>query len=328
MIGAIAAGIGGIASLIGGRKKRPSYAQTQAASAKANVKTFKEEILPMMLDKTPTMEAMEANVAGVRGQRLPAWAAQMQRASMGQGLDIGREYAPQYADFRREFGTLGQREDLMSKIRQQTEGLDAPSPLIQQLTAQSSERLRGRTRGEERDLAQRAYSSGRRIDPAVFGAMQRLSSDDMSQRMGEATNVARLGDMSRAQSMQDLIRAGGAYQALGEDPMQYAGLGQGYSLLPTAISGGQRAVGSLAGVGQTGAGVAYGLAQQRARAAEGGFLDRLSGGISAGQNIGKALGGLFTPKPMYGGAPMGTQYNPVTDSSVSPAFSGLDYNPY
>ena len=188
----------------------------------------------------------------------------------------------------------------------QADELSQESPLMARLREMGMERL-SRTRGEERDLAQRAYGSGRRIDPAMFGAMQRLSSADTSQRMAQAGQIQQLGMQSQGQRLAGLGQIGGVVSSLRDDPMKYTSLAQGYGMMPAALQAGSQSLANLSGVGKTGAGLGYGLVQQAAAAAEPSFLDRLQGGISQGRSISKGLGkafegfgDIFKPKPMYG----------------------------
>lgn len=297
---AAAKAIPAIASMFGKKSKVPSYRQQMKTTVGANREIWRDDLLPFYQEEAPRLEAVEAGTIGQRAGRLPAWAAQMQEAAMRGGLGIGREMAPEYQQFQRDFGTLGERESVIGGLMSQAEGLTEKSPLLERLESMGLERL-SRTRGEERDLAQRAYSSGGRIDPSIFGAMGRLSSADTAQRMGQAQQIAQLGENIGGMREQRLGRIGGLVSAMGDDPMRYTSLQQGYGMLPSALQSGQQTLAGLSGVGQTGAGMGYGLIRAQDQAAQPSFIDRFSSGISAGQNISKGLGGIWDSFKGIGG---------------------------
>jgi len=297
---AVAKAVPAIAGLFGKKKKRKPYWQIQQETTRANKRNWRDELKPFYEAEAPELERIESGAIEGRTQRLPAWAAQMQEAAMRGGLDIGRAMAPEYQQFQRDFGTLGQRESVIGGLMSRADDLSQKSPLLERLESMGLERL-SRTRGEERDLAQRAYSSGGRIDPAIFGAMGRLSSADTAQRMSQAQQISQLGENIRGMRTQSLGQIGGLVSALGDDPMRYTSLQQGYGMLPSALASGQQTLAGLSGIGKTGAGLGYGLVQQQAQAADPSFIDRLSSGISAGQNISKGLGGIFDSFSGIGG---------------------------
>ena len=308
-------GIPIISSIFGKKKKRKTYGQMLDETTGWNIATYKKRLKPFYDEEVEGIEATEAKGDGARADRLPDWAAQMQEAALSGGLDIGQRYAGKFQKFQRDFGSLGEREDLSNRLMGQADQFSQESPLMTRLREMGMERL-SRTRGEERDLAQQSLSTGRRIDPAMFGAMQRLSSADTDKRMSQAAGIHQLSQQSKGQRIAGLGQIGGMVGALRDDPMKYTSLAQGYGMMPAALQGGSQALGNLSGVGKTGAGLGYELSQQAAAAAEPSFLDRLQGGMSQGASIGKGFSDLFTPKPMYSSV-IGGDYSGAYDQQAA-----------